>query len=830
MPDYRRLSAEKKALFLDAITSCMDLAFYVRDVEGRYVFVSEGYCQLLGVKAEDVIGRRACDFMDDDLAAHVDEVNSEVLRSGGVLVTEETYIIRGKPRHFRVHRAPVKAENGVVGVLGFAFDQTERLELVRRTMALNEILALLGRAHTVEAYADGLLEILLSEIGCSMGGVRAYNRLLDGDDDQARKRAPFVAARGLAEDLVEAANTMCLDGDKCPCAAVLSGDLSVLKPVALDEHGCLFVDDTRAVWGGADASDVAAFLAAHFGTIAVLPLRYREEELGCILLGDRNPHAIDSDAKVFLKNILPVVAEGLRRFIMQRRLEISRSRLESVVNSMPIPIWVVNPRYKVVFRNHVHVRLFGEADPDAPCYKTLRGQDKPCEDCDFADTLLRVTTRKEWCDPKTERTFDVIAAPYDSLSGERQRLEVFYEVTERVRAEAQLRQSQRLDSLGSLAAGIAHDFNNILTGIIGYCQLGLQHVQDQSEGRRILQQIEQIASRGSDLTRKILAFSRRQPLKVSTVNLNAVVMNINTMLEPLVGDTIEVVLDLEKQLWAIEGDQSEIEHVIMNLCVNAIEAMPGGGTLCIRTYNASPQHLQRFERQFGAEDGIVGKLDRCWVLVEVSDTGHGMSQEVLAHALEPFFTTKGRGRGTGLGLSVAHAIVRQHRGHMAIESRVGQGTTVSVFFPSLGVTPVTAAARTKRAQVLEPLQSRKSAGRILVVEDDQPIRDLIATFLKDLGYEALTASGVSEALDILRLYSGNIALVLTDVAMPGVGGTELARIVQTTYPEVPVLYISGCSDAALERYGVSDSCLLLRKPFTLEELATFIEKGIVKRP
>lgn len=456
---------------------------------------------------------------------------------------------------------------------------------------------------------------------------------------------------------------------------------------------------------------------------------------------------------------------------------------------------------------------------------------EPCPECEFPETLMRMTTRRKWRDRRTGRTYDLIAVPYDTLVGERQRLEVFFDITERVRMEANLRQTQRLDSLGSLAAGIAHDFNNILAGIIGYSQLGLQRSTPDSGSAQIFEQVGQIAERGAELTRKILAFSRHQPLKVTALDLNALITDLRTMLLPLASDRVDVVLDLAEGLWAVQGDGSQIEQVVLTLCVNAVEAMPGGGRLMLRTRNLEGEALRRALAYSPRSPVTLPPRPEPshGVLLEVSDTGHGMPPDVLSQAIEPFFTTKGRGRGTGLGLSVSYGIVQQHRGHMVIESAVGSGTTVRVCLPSMSVTP----SRVSRPAHVQPASRTLGVphrGPALVVEDDPPIRGLVATLLAELGIEARTAASGAQALEVLSSDEAGIRIVITDVAMPGMSGLVLARRVREIRPDVPVLFMSGCSDAALEQYGLTDDDVLLRKPFTLQDLMSGIETAASRTP
>ncbi len=819
------------SLVLNAILTNPHLVCYARDTEGRYVAVSRGYSDLLGVEPADCMGRTATDFLPADLAAYTDEVNRRVIESGQPVATEESQVIQGVRRHFVIHRIPIRDQDGtIVGVFGFSTEHTPRVRLLHETEVMNQVLALFSHATTIESYGEGLLEILSAETGCRMLAVRAVEAAVasEGLGDRGRQAAPFIAQRGFPEDLVDQAREPRFLASACPCAAVLRRDAVAVAPAVLDEHGCLILHDTASLQGGV-ASPVADWVSRGLGrTLAILPLRHQDEPLGCLVVGDPEPGRLSPEATEFLHRLLPLVSEAMHRFAVERRLEASRSRLQSVVHSLPLPVWIVDARYQVVFRNDAHVAHFGPALEGAACFATLQGRKDPCPECDFPETLMRTATRREWRDPRTDRTYDLIAVPYDSIAGERQRLEVFFDVTDRVRMEAQLRQTQRLDSLGSVAAGIAHDFNNILAGIIGYAQLGLQRSPPDSDCAQVLEQVGQIAERGAELTRKILAFSRRQPLKVVPLNLNALITDLRTMILPLAGDRVEVVLDLEEGLWVVQGDASQIEQVVLNLCVNAVEAMPGGGRLTVRTRNLQGEPLRQ---------ALASRLGPCTepnslperahgVLVEVSDTGHGMSADVMAQAIEPFFTTKGRGRGTGLGLSVSYGIVQQHRGTMAIESTVGVGTTVRVCLPSMGVTPSQVVRPERAFRPTTQPHGMSHCGPVLVVEDDTPIRGLVATLLGELGIEARTAADGAEALEVISSDPTGVRVVLTDVAMPGMNGVTLARRIREARPDLPVLFMSGCSDSMLEQYGLTDDQVLLRKPFTLQDLSQAIQAAL----
>jgi PAS domain S-box-containing protein len=381
--------------------------------------------------------------------------------------------------------------------------------------------------------------------------------------------------------------------------------------------------------------------------------------------------------------------------------------------------------------------------------------------------------------------------------GERTRAEEALRMT-----EAQLRQSQKMEAVGRLAGGVAHDFNNLLTVIRGYSELILSRLASADPARREMEEVKKAADRAAGLTSQLLAFSRRQFVATKIVDLNALVMNMDGMLRRLLGeDIVELCADLDPQLGSIKADPGQIEQVIMNLAVNARDAMPGGGQLTIQTRNVSIKKGPRRETMMLNEG--------TYVLLAIKDTGHGMSEETQSHLFEPFFTTKEKGKGTGLGLSTVYGIVKQSGGTIGIESKQGLGTTCKIFFPKVEET-------TQAAPVANGTVGR-AIGRetILVVEDDPSVRGLVQEALRLNGYEVLVARHGIEALLTGAKHLGPIHLLLTDVAMPQMSGPEVAEKLTVVRPEIKVLYMSGYPDhPVFEQGGVKRDTAFLQKPFT----------------
>ncbi len=374
-------------------------------------------------------------------------------------------------------------------------------------------------------------------------------------------------------------------------------------------------------------------------------------------------------------------------------------------------------------------------------------------------------------------------------------------------AEAQLRQSQKMEAIGRLAGGVAHDFNNLLTVIRGYNELILARLPQGDPMRRDMEEVKKAADRAAGLTKQLLAFSRRQVVSAKVVDLNAVIKNMDGMLRRLVGeDIIEVWTDLEEEIWPIKADLGQIEQVIMNLAVNARDAMPTGGRLTIETRNVSVTKETRW--------GKIMLEEGAYVMLAIKDSGHGMSEEVQAHLFEPFFTTKESGKGTGLGLSTVYGIVRQSGGMIGIESEPGQGTTCTIFFPR-AAEPI---------QEGDPAQQETSRERgretILLVEDDPAVRGLVHETLRMNGYHVLVARHGIEALLVGSKHVGPIHLLITDVVMPQMSGPEVADKLAELRPEAKVLYMSGYPDHPVFKKGeVNLETNFLQKPFTPVHLA-----------
>jgi two-component system, cell cycle sensor histidine kinase and response regulator CckA len=389
------------------------------------------------------------------------------------------------------------------------------------------------------------------------------------------------------------------------------------------------------------------------------------------------------------------------------------------------------------------------------------------------------------------------------------------DITDVKHLEEQFRQAQKMEAVGRLAGGVAHDFNNLLTAIQGYAQFVQAVLPKGSSEHEDIGEVLKAADRAVSLTRQLLAFSRRQVLEMRVLDLNGVLAGMGKMLERIIGENIAVDMDLAHGLWSVRADAGQIEQVLLNLAVNARDAMPTGGTLTISTANVL------LDEAFGRDH--LGARVGPHVLIAVSDTGHGMSPAVQAHLFEPFFTTKGVGTGTGLGLATVYGIIQQSGGSIYAESQPGSGSTFRIYLPREGE-----GAAQFAGDGAEPLP--RGGETILLVEDDPHVRAVTLRKLRALGYQVLEAPCAAEALRIVRANEHPIHLVLTDVVMPGANGRELAESLRDVRPGLKTMYMSGYTDDSIVHLGVLDgSTPFLQKPFTTEDLARKVRQSLDER-
>lgn len=386
------------------------------------------------------------------------------------------------------------------------------------------------------------------------------------------------------------------------------------------------------------------------------------------------------------------------------------------------------------------------------------------------------------------------------------------DVTERKRMEEQLRQSQKMEAVGQLAGGVAHDFNNLLTVINGYGEVLLDRLKPDDPLRELVTEMTRAGERAAALTRQLLAFSRKQVLAPTVLDLNAVVVDLEKMLRRVIGEDIRLVTSLQPHIGHVKIDRGQMEQVILNLAVNARDAMPRGGQLLLQT--------RAVEWDENDTRGHANTKPGSYIVLTIRDSGHGMTPEVQARIFEPFFTTKGPGKGTGLGLATVYGIVQQSGGSIEVSSQPNAGTAFTIYLPR-----VDRAIRSSKSSHLGVRTVSRGSETILLVEDEDAIRSLSKLVLQQSGYTVLEAGNADEALQTAQRHKETIHLLVTDVVMPDLGGRELAERLMALHPEMRVLYVSGYTDDAIVRHGVSEEKIhFLQKPFTPQALAVTVRE------
>ncbi|MDP2372169.1 ATP-binding protein [Reyranella sp.] len=501
-------------------------------------------------------------------------------------------------------------------------------------------------------------------------------------------------------------------------------------------------------------------------------------------------------------------------------LEVAQARYRLLFDANPFPMVVVHRQSGAFLavnaaaverygwsRGEILAMKVGDLRPpgEAPRPRAIGPANKPATGA--ATPVARRHRRKDGTVIEVEVTTRAI-----EFEGQPAALSLAVDVTERNRIEEQLRQSQKMEAVGQLTGGIAHDFNNLLTVIIANLEALEEDDRLGPAGKAHLESIGGAADRAAELTRQLLAFSRKQPLRAQVTALNELVAGTVKLLRRSLSARIEIDTVLAAGLWAVDVDRAQLETALVNLCLNARDAMPGGGKLMIETRNAT------LDEDYAARNSDVVAGD--YAMLAVTDTGTGMPPEVLARIYDPFFTTKEVGKGTGLGLSMVYGFIMQSNGHMKVYSEPGRGTTFKLFLPR------TAQASDRATPAEKPAMPRGDE-RVLVVEDEPAVRATLVGQLASLGYDVAQAADGAAGLAAFEAAPRPYDLLLTDVLMPGMDGKALAAIVAERWPATRIVFMSGYAESAVVHHGTIDAgVLLLSKPFRKSELARMIRQAL----
>ncbi len=503
---------------------------------------------------------------------------------------------------------------------------------------------------------------------------------------------------------------------------------------------------------------------------------------------------------------------AIRDISERKKTEDELRRLMTAIDQTPESVMMTDIQGDILYVNPAFEKTTGYSQAEAigknpRILKSGRQDDSFYMDL-WATLVAGQVWRGHFINKKKDGTYyteDAVIAPVRNESGEVVNyIAIKRDITHEEEVENQLRQAQKMDSIGRLAGGVAHDFNNIIMAIIGNAELALEALPSDNMTRTDIEEILRSSQRAAALTQQLLTFARRQQVHPRVVKLNELILNLNRMMQRLIGENISLKTEMAPDLWSVKADPSQIEQVIVNMVVNARDAMPRGGTLTIRTLNTTfdAPASTRYQEMPPGE----------YVKILIQDTGTGIPDDVKQHIFEPFFTTKARGKGTGIGLATCFGIIKQNGGYIRFESETGKGTTFRICFPRCREAP----------QVLkeEPLpQGWHGTETILLAEDDKTLRQVVARALTNHGYKVLEAGNGKEALDVAANYPGDINLLLSDVIMPEMNGPTLAENLIKIRPSLKVILLSGyIDDALVGDYMAKHKTLFVEKPFSIAAL------------
>ncbi len=529
-----------------------------------------------------------------------------------------------------------------------------------------------------------------------------------------------------------------------------------------------------------------------------------------------------------INNTLAERVEERTRALKKSNAELQESseRFQVVMDSLDTLVYVADMEtYEILFVNKYGSDIWGDVSGKI-CWQTLQGkQDGPCDFCtnDYllsSDGKPGLTYVWEHQNQVTGDWFECRDRAISWKDGRIVRMEIATNINQRKRDESekaalqeQLLQAQKMESIGRLAGGVAHDFNNILSAINGYAEICLLKMEDDSPYREELEIILGAGERAARLTQQLLAFSRKQIIRQELIDINAEIDDTYKMMERLLGEDVEIDISRGEELWLVKADRSQLEQVVINLAINARDAMPQGGKLSIETGNVT------FDGNYLKEHYDITRGD--YVMLAISDNGHGMEVNVKEHIFEPFFTTKGKGKGTGLGLAMVYGIVKQNQGQIQVYSEPGQGTVFKIYLPRAIEVPKKDVEKVSGENGID----NKGTETILLVEDDTVVREMSLTILGALGYTVLEAENGDDALQVCSHFHGVIDLLLTDVVMPKMNGPELAGKMRELSPGIKVLFMSGYTENAIVHHGVLEEGVdFIHKPITPQLLSREVRR------
>jgi two-component system, cell cycle sensor histidine kinase and response regulator CckA len=773
------LGQEQLATLLDSVQELLTIL----SSEGIVQFASAGFARILGHGLDDLVGGSIFELFHPDDVVGARECLRELSASHPGKLGRRCRL-RSKDGSWRWFDAEARDQSKMPGIEGIVVSfrdvtDLQRMEVERQV--ISEIVQALNQTANLDELLGGI-HLALKKV------VYAENCFVALHDEVADAFTfPFFV------DQVDVAPAPQKVGRSCTAYVFRTGS-SMLIPQG--EFDRLAAKGEVELVGSQSPSWLGVPLKTPTATIGVLVVQHYQNE-----------NAYDVRDLEFLSSVGGHIALAIERRRAEDALRKNEEMFRLLFTYNPLPTWVMDREsLKFLEVNEAAVRQYGYSQNE---FKRMTVLDfRPEEErAKYLDQLKLIPHEGLYHGNWKHRKKDGKVIQVETIShelqyeGRRVRLVVAQDVSERHILEQQLRQSQKMEAVGRLAGGVAHDFNNLLMVIKGHTELLVNSLPSGEKYSRKIEQIDRAADRASALTRQLLAFSRLQVLQPQVINLNTVVEEMGKLLPRLIGEDVELVIRGSEDLGAIRADASQMEQVIMNLAVNARDAMPAGGRLLIETSNAE------LDGNYNAVHPIV-RQGR-YILLAVSDTGTGMNAETQARIFEPFFTTKPQGKGTGLGLSTVYGVVKQSGGFIWVYSEIGRGTSFKIYLPRVDQ-PIERSGAVRVAS-----EAPRGTETILLAEDEQDVREVAREFLESGGYTVIEARDGTDALKRVEKYDGAIHLLVTDMVMPGMTGQELTTRLLERRPEIRVLYMSGYSErAAADSTRCDSSIRLLSKPFS----------------
>ena len=754
---------------------------------GQFLFVNDNFSRLLGYSPQELIGKAfLCLHSASDAALLQTKFSSAVSAKNEETVSCRCSL-RAKSGQFRWFDAVATnriADPDVQGILISYQDITEIQRMEAQRLVLSNIVHALNQTSNLDELLFEIHDALKKVVYAENFFVALY------DPQTEMFHFPFFV------DQFDPPPPPQKVARTCMAYVFRTGNSSMIPQSEFDR---LAAEGEVELVGSASPAWLGVPLKTPSATIGVMVVQHYQNE-----------NAYDQRDLEFLDSVGGHIALAIERVRAEEALRKSESMFRLLFSHTPLPMWVFDTESLLFLQvNEATTKQYGFSDEEFR-RMTVRDIRPDGNEPSFAKHV------EEWKQEsrhhghwrhkrKDGKSFEVEVISHKlEYAGRSVRLVVAQDVSERQLLEQQLRQAQKMEAIGRLAGGVAHDFNNLLMVIKGHTELLLDVLPVADHVTRKIEQIDRSADRATALTRQLLAFSRMQVLQPRPISLNSVVEEMGKLLPRLIGEDIELIVRPTADLGTIRADASQMEQIIMNLAVNARDAMPNGGKLIIETQNIELDHYYR-------EAHPIVQPGR-YVLLSVSDNGTGMDAETQAHIFEPFFTTKEQGKGTGLGLATVYGVVKQSGGFVWVYSEISKGTTFKIYLPRVDEAAAAIVGASLPAQVLRGTET------VLLTEDEQDVREVAREFLESAGYQVLQAPSGEAALKLAAAHSGAIDLLVTDMVMPGMSGQELARKMRIVRQDLRVLYMSGYSEHAAEEAAKSEGSAVLAKPFSRSAL------------